>query len=42
MTSRLALLAFSTDPLGHCYSRALTAAGGLVTAIVDGAGCEDH
>jgi hypothetical protein len=33
---------FSTDPQGHCYSRALTAAGGLLTAIVDGAGCDDH
>jgi hypothetical protein len=33
---------FSSGPDGHCYSRALTAAGGLLTAIVDGEGCDDH
>src|SRR6266403_3627064 len=33
---------FTSGPEGHCYSRALTAAGGLLTAIVDGAGCDDH
>jgi len=33
---------FSSGPDGHCYSRALTAAGGLLTAIVDGAGCDDR
>jgi hypothetical protein len=33
---------FSSGAAGHCYSRALTAAGGLLTAIVDGAGCDDH
>jgi len=33
---------FSSGPDGRCYSRALTAAGGLLTAIVDGQGCDDH
>jgi hypothetical protein len=32
---------FSSGPDDQCYSRALTAAGGLLTAIVDGAGCGD-
>ena len=30
---------FSSGPGDQCYSRALTAAGGLLTSIVDGAGC---
>ena len=30
---------FSSGPAG-CYSRSLTAAGGLLTSIVDGAGCD--
>jgi hypothetical protein len=33
---------FSSGPDGRCYSRALTAAAGLLTAIVDGEGCDDH
>jgi hypothetical protein len=33
---------FSSGRDGHCYSRALTAVGGLLTAIIDGEGCEDH
>ena len=33
---------FSSGPDDHCYSRALTATGGLLTAMVDGAGCDDH
>ena len=32
---------FSSGPDGRCYSRTLTAAGGVLTSIVDGAGC-DH
>ena len=31
---------FSSGPDGYCYSRSLTAAGGLLTSIVDGAGCD--
>ena len=31
---------FSSGPDGRCYSRSLTAAGGLLTSIVDGAGCD--
>jgi hypothetical protein len=30
---------FSADAHGHCFSRDLTAAGGLVTAVVDGKEC---
>ena len=33
---------FSSGPDGHCYSRALTAAGGVLSAIIDGGGCPDH
>jgi len=33
---------FSADSDGHCYSRALTAAAGLLTAVVDGQGCRHH
>jgi hypothetical protein len=32
---------FSADSNGHCYSRAITAAAGVLTSIVDGKGCED-
>jgi Peptide N-acetyl-beta-D-glucosaminyl asparaginase amidase A len=32
---------FSSDSEGHCFSRSLTAAGGVLTSIVDGKGCED-
>ena len=31
---------FSSGPDGRCDSRSLTAAGGLLTSIVDGAGCD--
>jgi hypothetical protein len=30
---------FSADAQGHCFSRDLTAAGGLLTAVVDGQEC---
>jgi hypothetical protein len=32
---------FSSDSDGHCYSRSLTAASGILTAIVDGKGCDE-
>lgn len=32
---------FFSDSAGQCYSRSISAAGGLLTSIVDGAGC-DH
>jgi hypothetical protein len=32
---------FSSDSDGRCYSRSLTAAGGLLTSIVDGTGCDE-
>lgn len=32
---------FSADSDGHCYSRSLTAAGGVLTSITDGKGCDD-
>jgi hypothetical protein len=32
---------FSADSNGHCYSRAITAAAGVLTSIVVGKGCED-
>jgi hypothetical protein len=32
---------FSSDSDGHCYSRSLTAAGGVLTSIVDGTGCDE-
>jgi len=32
---------FSDDSEGHCYSRSITAAGGVLTSIVDGEGCDD-
>jgi hypothetical protein len=31
---------FSSDSDDHCYSRSLTAAGGVLTTIVDGVGCD--
>jgi hypothetical protein len=30
---------FSKDSAGHCYSRAIAAAGGVLTSLVDGQGC---
>ncbi len=30
---------FAADSLGHCYSRELTAAAGLLTAVIDGKDC---
>jgi len=33
---------FSTGPDGACYSRSFSAAGGFLTAISDGAGCEQE
>ena len=33
---------FSAGADGRCYSRALTAAGGVLTSITDGAGCEQQ
>lgn len=33
---------FSADSTGACYSRSLTAAGGVLTGIVDGADCGDE
>lgn len=33
---------FSSGPEGYCYSRSLTAAGGLLASIVDGAGCDQE
>jgi hypothetical protein len=33
---------FSVDARGHCFSRDLTAAAGLLTAVVDGAACGHH
>src|SRR3989475_2970335 len=32
---------FSDDSEGHCYSRSITAAGGVLTSIVDGKDCDD-
>ena len=32
---------FSADSEGHCYSRSITAAGGVLTSIKDGKGCDD-
>jgi hypothetical protein len=32
---------FSDDSEGHCYSRSITAAHGVLTSIVDGKGCDD-
>jgi hypothetical protein len=32
---------FFSDSDGHCYSRSLTAAGGVLTSIVDGRGCDE-
>ena len=32
---------FSDDSEGHCYSRSITAAAGVLTSIVDGKGCDD-
>jgi hypothetical protein len=32
---------FSADSEGHCYSRSLAAAGGVLTSITDGEGCDD-
>ena len=33
---------FSSGPDGACYSRSLTAAGGVLTAIADGVGCDER
>jgi hypothetical protein len=33
---------FSTDSRGTCFSRTITASGGLLTTITDGAGCGKH
>ncbi len=33
---------FSNNSTGGCFSRSITAAKGLLTAITDGAGCEDR
>jgi hypothetical protein len=30
---------FSKDSAGNCYSRAITAAGGVLTSLIDGQGC---
>ena len=32
---------FSDDSDGHCYSRSITAAHGVLTSITDGKGCQD-
>ena len=32
---------FSADSEGHCYSRSITAAGGVLSSITDGTGCDD-
>lgn len=32
---------FSADSHGDCYSRSLAAAGGVLTSIIDGRGCDD-
>jgi len=32
---------FSADSDDHCYSRSITAAGGVLTSITDGRGCDD-
>ncbi len=32
---------FSADSDDHCYSRSLTAAGGVLTSITDGKGCDE-
>ena len=33
---------FSADSDDHCYSRSITAAGGVLTSIPDGRDCHDH
>ena len=33
---------FSADSDDHCYSRSITAAGGVLTSITDGRDCHDH
>ena len=32
---------FSADSDDHCYSRSIAAAGGVLTSIIDGKGCDD-
>ncbi|HYU14656.1 MAG TPA: hypothetical protein VEL05_01230, partial [Candidatus Acidoferrum sp.] len=32
---------FTADSRGHCYSRAITAAAGILTSVTDGAECGD-
>ena len=34
-------LAIAIELEGHCYSRSITAAGGVLTSIKDGKGCDD-